>query len=315
MQNDFENSILKTLVYFDLFDFPLTSEELHRWLWRLNISYEDFLDKLKDVDGVDYKDGFYFLPGRKEIIKSRQRAIVWTEKKMKIAKKAVKKLRWLPFIQAVFVCNNVALGNPRPESDIDVFIVTKRGRLSLSRFIATTLLQVLGLRPSKKSSTDKICLSFWVTDQALDLRRLTLGKPDIYMVYWLDQLLPLYDPESVQTKIIEQNKWAKKYIPNGLQEYKLLSRWRVDDSGFSKKIKILFEKVWNGGYGDFLNERAKAIQAQKIKSVYGYLDQEHDTRVVVSDTVLKFHKNDRREEYRKEWEERCKKYEVDSSVS
>jgi len=44
----FEVSIIKTLAYFDLFEYPLTREELYRWIREGDraLSYVDFLKQL-----------------------------------------------------------------------------------------------------------------------------------------------------------------------------------------------------------------------------------------------------------------------------
>ena len=44
---------------------------------------------------------------------------------MKIANRAVEKIRWVPFLRAIFVCNTLAGPGLKEESDIDVFIITR----------------------------------------------------------------------------------------------------------------------------------------------------------------------------------------------
>jgi hypothetical protein len=49
------------------------------------------------------------------------------------------------------------------------------------------------------------------------------------------------------------------------------------------------------------------MQLAKMKMNLHSLQNEADTRVVISDEMLKFHENDRREEYRDKWLEKCNK--------
>jgi len=314
-QDLLKKSILQTLAWFDVFDYPLTGEELYRNLWGVNciygLDYTDFLFLIGEFlsEGLFCQEGgYYFLFGREKIIEKREESVLHMEKKLKIAKKGAKKIRWVPFVRAMFVCNTVAGGYTTKDSDVDVFIVVSKNRLWITRFIVTAVFNLFWLRRKKRRVTNKICLSFYVTDNHLDLSDIKLEGDDIYLVYWLSQLVPVYDPEGVRNIIYKKNEWAKKYLLNGFGGYDLLGRYRVDDVVLSRWIKKFFEKMWVGGYGNFLNNQAMTIQKSRMKLNRKSVQNQNNTHVVITDEMLKFHENDRREYYRECWEKLCLAY-------
>ncbi|MBI2990350.1 MAG: hypothetical protein HYY51_04190 [Candidatus Magasanikbacteria bacterium] len=303
-------SILKTLAFFDIFDYPLTSQELHTWLW----SYEDFiverdflkfLDSLKQNGELELVSGYVVLPGRGAIVHIRQQKIWLLEKKMEIARKGIRKLRWVPFVRAVFVCNTLAFAWPKKDSDIDVFIVTKAGRLWISRFLVSCILSLFGLRRGKTKIQDKLCLSFYVTDNALDISDLVLEEADIYLVYWLARLLPVYDPSQVYSQIMDANVWIKKYLSQASFGYRVAPGWIVPEAKAQKRARHFFEVMWEGKYGNFLEDQARSLQRAKMSRNTNSVQNEPDTRVVINDSRLKFHENDRRAQFKSAWEARC----------
>ena len=314
-------NILQTLAYFDIFGYALTREEICRYLYttdpstsfgstqdkslRTSFVNTDFTDFLNQLAGFTNKDGFYFLLGREENVATRQRAVKWFEQKMKIARRAVKKLRWIPFLRAVFVCNTLSGAGLTEGSDIDVFVVVRKGRLWLARFLATLALSVWGLRRTKRKIKDKVCLSFYVTDDSLNLSKIALNN-DIYLMYWLAQLIPLYDPDNLYLSVQRANQWARQSLPNAFVPHELSERLRVSSGKISKFVKNLLEKMWGGAYGDLMEKQAKEAQKVRMKLNYMSVQNEPDTRVVVNDQMLKFHENDRRSEYRDRWQEKCK---------
>lgn len=317
-----EKAIIETLAWFDVFDTPLTKEEVGKWLWGVRITdppatrsealragntdvqITEVLQEMTARDQIGSSQGFYFLPGRGETVEKRQLSVPIIDKKMDIAKKAAKKLRWIPFFRAMFVCNTVASSSASHCSDIDVFIVIRKGRLWLTRLLITLTLTFFRLRRNKKHVANKICLSFYVTDAHLDLSDVTIDAPDIYMAYWIDQLIPVYDPDNVREEIMKQNTWAKELIPNAFQKFVLHPRWRVEDGAIAKRIKRMFEAVWKGGYGNLLEKQAKGAQEKKMAMNFSSIKDEPDSRVVIDDTMLKFHENDRRAKFREEWRKR-----------
>src|SRR3989339_284756 len=98
MNKKLEDSIIKTLVYFDYFDHPLTAEELFRYLWQPPIiSYEDFLEELENIStsNIQTKYGFYFLKDRFDTIEIRRSKTADNDHKNLLATKAAKKVRWV----------------------------------------------------------------------------------------------------------------------------------------------------------------------------------------------------------------------------
>lgn len=311
MEDNLKQSILQTLAYFDIFDHPLTQDELFRYLYigntNFKLDYVDFTKQLQNgLSGIVEQDqGFYFLPGRKDIVQVRQSRVKLVEEKMKIAAKGIKKITQVPFVRAVFVCNTLGYGVVDEDSDIDVFIIVRQGRLFIARALATLYLSLFGLRRTKKKIKNKICLSFYVADNNLNLEKTAIDN-DIYLVYWLNNLIPVYDPDNLHQKILQANNWASKYLANGLQNFSSSYHWSVNNYKISQTIKNFFEKAWGLMYGDLIESQAKAMQLVKMKMNFISVQNENDTRVIVNDEMLKFHENDRRQEYRDKWLEKCK---------
>lgn len=300
-------SILQTLAYFDLANFPLTKEELFVFLWQPpSVTYEEFLGYLQKsssvVSGFESIGGYFFLSGRKEIIEKRQQSLVISEQKLKIARRAVRLIRSVPFLKAVFVCNTVASEQAGEDSDIDFFIITASNKIWITRLFITFILQIFGLRRTKTSIKDKICLSFYITEDSLDLSGLRAVDDDIHFIFWLNQMVPIFDPEHYHAKFLQANSWVKKYVPH-INFFNTSSYiFQVVESKLGAAWKGMWEKMWQGSYGTLINTEAKKIQLSKMKFSGNSIDRKGDTNVVISDSVLKFHEKDTRLEYRAMWQ-------------
>jgi hypothetical protein len=296
-------SILETLAFFDVFDAPLTAEELHARLWRGGTaafeSTKRTLEQLCAEGIVTFERGYY---GLRNVTDVRLARVALVEKKYVIAKQAVRRIRYVPFVLGVFVCNNLALETVSEESDVDIFIVTAVGRIWIARFFVTLALRLSRLARTKKKHIDRVCLSFYATTDALDMSTVTISEPDIYMAYWVQSLVPLYDPKNVLKDIYTQNTWLRPLLK--LVVPKMSKRWSVKDNRISRIITRACEAMWKGQVGDLIDTQAKEFQKTKMKFRFDSVRDEPDSRVIVSDTMLKFHENDRRLQYKEAWEER-----------
>ena len=294
------DSIQKTLAYFSLFDFPLTKEELFANLWQPpRMAYEEFVSG--GLAGIGEKYGYFFLPGHEETAENRRRHLLISEMKMKIARRAVKKIRAVPFLRAVFVCNSVGQGLARQESDIDFFIIAAPGRVWLVRFFTNLILKFCRLRTYGKNRRDKICLSFYVDENHLDLKPLCALNNDIHFIYWMHQMIPIFDPDNFYHKFIGANRWTEEYLPNIKRKSSGGYLLSVTESVFGHAWKRVWESMWGGAYGHILEHQAKAIQMQRLKAGVKDAATRGDNSVVISDSVIKLHENDARVKYFERW--------------
>ena len=306
MQEPLRRSIIQTLCYFDIFSYPLTRTELSSFLWSDDgSSRENIFDTLdEEFTQVQEKGGYVYLTGREETITQRERRVWHLEQKMDIARGAVKKMRWVPFVKAVFVCNQLPV-TAKSQSDIDVFIVVQTGRLWLTRLFVTGVLSIFQLRRHGVRIENHVCLSFYCTEDALDLQTIALDEPDIYLAYWVAWLIPVFDPFMFQRKIWEHNSWVRQYLPQYTPRYSQEHRWHVKDSRFSRTIRMVQEKMLGGSLGNTLEKLSKKIQQAKMKRSPQNVHAQNNTHVVISDAMLKFHENDRRAYYKEELKKRC----------
>lgn len=304
------DAIISTIAYFDVFDYPLTAVEILTYLWGnetkpLNL-INDELTRLLATKKIQTKSGFYFLSNRENIVSVRQNSVRHIAHKLNQAKRAAKLIRYIPFVEAMFVCNTVAAGSAQESSDIDVFIIISPGRLWLSRLLITGLLHIFSLRRHGKKVTDRICLSFYISSDHLNLKSIALEEDDIYLHYWIRQLLPIYDPKKFWQKMQSANGWIDQKTPRPSSAYKLIDRYRADDCRRSRVIKNLLEKFWQGRYGDLIESQAKGIQEAHMKK--RHTAEVLKRHVIVNDRMMKFHENDRREYFRDEWRKRTQQF-------
>lgn len=289
--NEIEGSVLKTIVYYDCLNHPLKKNELKSFLFfkkteDKNLSLDFYTSKLLGNNLIDFKDNFYFLKGRDGLVKERKiRNKIWKIKVQK-AIRIIKWLRLIPYIRLVFFSGSLALGNTTKNSDLDVLIVVKFGRIWLTRFLVAGLMTLLGVRRKKSDliAPDKICLNHFITDHSLHIPHKSIYTSQLYA-----RLIPvLIEDENLLNEFIEENSWINDYI-YGWPSSSGLKIWhfRVNKNKFISYMKLAFEKILNTKLGDFLERILKYYQLKRIeKSVLIYKKR---GRIKTDDYSLEFH--------------------------
>lgn len=117
--------------------------------------------------------------------------------------------RSVPFIRTVAVTGSVAYGSAGKWDDIDLFIVTKQGRLWLSAFIALILVRIrklLGLTPAYLSL---FCLSY-VHDEQGFARESQKNRTNPLFARELLKARPIAGVNHYR-KILEENGWVANF--------------------------------------------------------------------------------------------------------
>ncbi len=300
-----EQSIFRTISYFDIAHFPLTKEELWRFLWsglrpdKAPAEPGDtFLATLQAAPFLEGKYGYYFLRGQTAHVEERRRAVASIDQKLAKARRAARLISIIPFLRAVFVCNSVGREVAQLESDIDFFIVTETNRLWIVRFFANLLLRLFGLRTYGKRQRDRICLSFFVDRAHLDLSPWRVAPDDAHFAYWILQMVPVYDPGDIYRIFLENNRWLEDYLPNAMP---VLPNKQPSSSGTVGIWRRVWERWWQGAYGDLIEKQAREIQKSLLSRLVKNKAEEKDYGVVIQPGIVKLHENDTRQSYRQAW--------------
>lgn len=325
--NFLEKSILATIVYYDILDYPLTGFEVFKYLINPlhviaqtdavrnlhlepvgDVSLEEIL-KILNSDSLEKfisgKNGFYFLKNRQKLYEQRIERQKIAASRWKKTYRILKTLQFCPFVKVIGVCNSLAIDNSKKDADIDFFIIIKKGRIWLTRFLITFLVWIKREWRHKKKIANKFCLSFYITDDALNLEPVTIKPYDIYLTNWITQLKPIYYDEQTYRDFIFKNLWVKNYLMNfgKILNYRHPEFKKNRSASFIKKIS---EKVLEGFLGNFAENLLRFFQKNRIG--HKFAQHEISTAVIVSDKMLKFHENDKREFFQKVFSENLKKF-------
>lgn len=239
-----------------------------------------------------YRGRYVLFTSGSAFIDEQRRNEFWHPRKLRAARRVAEWLLRLSSVRFVALCNTTALGHARDEGDLDFFVITKRNTLMATRALAVLPYKVLGQRPGEHHGRDAVCLSYFVADDGLDLSSHMLKPDDPYFRYWFLSLLPLYDDGA------SEELWrANGYI---VGRHPLARPWLVSPDLRIRRPRLQIP-VLRG------MEKTAAIFQEKHfpPQINEVLNQ--DTRVMVTSQVLKFHVEDRREEYRKRYEEACER--------
>jgi hypothetical protein len=286
-----EHAILKTVAYFDLFRYPLTSWEIWKWLFGVTASFAEVRDCLESspllAEKLGRQSGFVFLYGRAEIFHDRQERYRLALQKLDRAKRFTRTLIRIPFVRAVFACNSLGIANARAESDIDFFIIVRKGHVWAVRLLAAGWAKLRKLRPVPGNRADKFCLSFFLADDSLDISALRLPV-DPYLTMWVATLVPVFDPKNLNAALWQANPWVQQALPNAAPRERALQR-HVSVSRVGYVLAPFLRSHAIEHFAERLQRRALAPNLRELAN--------RDTRVVLNDRMLKFHDNDRRQEY------------------
>lgn len=239
-----EAAILRTILYADVFNFPLTAEEIHHFLIHDEpTSLEQILDALANSSWLRRKlesNGLYFAyVGRSDLFATREAREQASTRLWRLARYYSRWLSRLPFVRMVAVTGALAMRNASDDDDdLDFLLVTTSGRVWLGRAFAILLVRLGRLRGVE------ICPNFILAESALEQSR-----HDLFMAHEVAQMVPLYGHD-LYWRMRAANAWVSAQLPNANGPYHNEPEQPVGRGWTAMKRAL--EMVLGGRLGDAL---------------------------------------------------------------
>jgi hypothetical protein len=221
-----------------------------------------------------------------EIISQRQRQVLHDKKWIKFLRRTWL-FRHIPFVEFALAAGSLATGNVHEDSDFDVIIGARSGRIFTARFFSVFVFGFFGWRRTKMShkeaAADKICLNHFVTEKSY-----RLAEP--HSAYWKNlyqNLAPIYgEPEKINQFFVANSDWCdQRVFADDLRHSHRHKSW----------LQRVAEKFFGNSLGDWLERKLKAPQVARIEKSFGR-EASYKPRIIYNDTELEFHPDTRRTE-------------------
>jgi len=279
-----QKDVLSTLAYTDQFDYPLTSREVYQRLIRnkptTQQKVQNSLNKLARLKSVSERGDQYCLKGSEKNFAVRKKREKISQKKHQQVRKAVKILRRIPWISAIFVTGSLAMNNSTDRGDIDFMIVTQPNRLWLTRPLAVLISMLLGKKRSRLTEEpNSWCFNLWMTTNSLTIQA---DRRSVFTAYEVCQARCVFDRGQTHLKFMKQNSWIKQLLPNYYA--KQISSLKKTSTGTSPK-QVIF---WKG-----LDLLLYSLQTIYMKP--------HQTRELVNRQLAFFHPRNTKKIIYKNW--------------
>jgi hypothetical protein len=196
-------AVLRTLAYADVFDFALREPELHRYLIGHAATPGEVAGALAGLgDAVVRCDGLVALPGRDALIEERQHRRRVAARTWPAALRYAQAVGSLPFVRMVAITGALAVGNATDGADIDLLVVTERGRVWLARASTIAIVRYAA------SEGQELCPNYFLAEHAL-----TMDDRDLYAAHELTQMAPVTG-FGVYQRLRAANPWTAAHLPN-----------------------------------------------------------------------------------------------------
>jgi hypothetical protein len=200
-----ERAIVQAVAYADVFDYPLTIDEIHRYLIGVPASrgaVRTALTTSRLIPDVLSRAGRYFtLAGRESAIDTRRGRAATAADYWRRAVHYGRLIGGLPFVRMVAVTGALAMDNIA-DGDIDYLVITEPGRLWLCRAIVVGLVRTAALRGTT------LCPNYFLSEHAL-----VLSERNLFTAHEVAQMVPLSGSDTYQ-RLRALNRWTDTYLPN-----------------------------------------------------------------------------------------------------
>ena len=276
-----ERAIVSTLLYYDLFAYPLCADELVRFVHRDEAAPRLALGDIAPASAWwSSSDGHWFLRGREHWVNLRAERQRVSTKKLAHALRWARSLQGVPGVRFIGVTGSLSMHSATPEDDIDLLIITARGRLWLTRALVLMALWAMRVKRAddgRPQHPNQACANIFLSEDDL-----ALPDHNLFIAHEICQILPLLGPDTYR-RFLNANDWVRDFLPQWEPD---ASTWQ-DRRGLRWLQRAVEAALWPAG--DALEREAMRRQLTRIQGKHA---RGHNPDVKLSPTQLRFHPRD-----------------------
>lgn len=269
-----ESAILRTMSYFDIFNYPLKASEILNFL-PVSSSKEEVEQTLLKMSMVTQRGDLYSLQFHSSIFDRRLKGNALADALLPEITKKANLIFQFPFVRSVMASGSFSKNFMDEKSDFDFFIVCAPKRIWISR-----MLLVLYKKLFLRNSHQHFCVNYFI-----DESNLTIEEKNIFTATELATVLPLTGQQYYLRLLSANAHWLFNTFPN------FQSRQTSIAEKTGNTFKKLIERSIDLFFGDILNRWFKKISVKRWKKTYQHQYSTSDFNIAFksTDSVSKNH--------------------------
>jgi hypothetical protein len=245
-------SILKVLAYFDLFDYPVSKDEivffLDQHLNRADLATA--LHALMEDRCIFRHRDFYSLHDNDKLAERRIKGNSNAQLLLPVGKKISAALFQFPFVRGIGISGSLSKNFATENADIDYFIITKANRL----WIARTFMHLQKKFSFLTGRQHLYCMNYYIDEEAMEIE-----EKNVFTAIELITLLPVCGNGTMDA-FYKTNDWANTYYPN----YRASTK-QHKTSAHDSRLKKAIEFLLNNRFGDWLDNYFMRVTSKRWK--------------------------------------------------
>lgn len=256
-----ESAVLLCLIYFQIFRYPLSLQEIYAYCHGCTVEKEtDLLPVLHSLVQkrlLFENRGFYHLADVEDIdrrLKGNATASLMMPKACRYAKL----IALFPFVDSVCISGSLSKNYFDEDGDVDFFIITKANRLWLCRSLLVGFKKVFLLNSRK----------FFCVNYFIDVSNLSIPDRNIFTATEIASLIPVEHSMNYVNFTI-QNQWVAEFLPQ-YQSVQKTSTSTIKNN----PLKNFMEWLLSSNLGEFADKQLFKITLWRWKKKFPHFNPE-----------------------------------------
>ena len=300
--NFHQKGIIRTLLYYDVFTYPLTKQELYQ-NHPSEIGKDEFQNEIDNLvnQGILFERSEFYLLNIKDesTIQKRINGNKLATQMFPAARRNSLFIAKFPFVSGVNVSGSLSKNYYDDHSDIDYFIITKPNRLWVCR-----TLFILYYKTLSKEKKKQYCLNYFISEADL-----TISDNNPFVAKELAYLIPTVNKKTY-LDLLENNNWYKAFYKNKAEQD--FSNCDPTQEPWYKKA---IEAVFFGKFGNWIDNMLLRMTLKHWqKKHHGISKEDFEIQFRSRKHVCKYHTHGNQNKILKMWREGIKDFENEFGI-